>query len=552
MRRKESRGNGLTKKLKKSLTRNLIKGMTGVLMLAFLLGGCKGAEGKGSEKGTDILDPAQISETEETASDAFVPTESPKPEAPELSGEAKTLFSVTDGWKFTFESGAGAWDTTLTVNAQGEFEGEYHDSDLGDTGEGYDNGTLYLSQFTGRFTDVKKISDYVYEAKVTDLTYAEEPEKIQIVDGVRQIFSVANGIAGTDRVRFYLPGAELSILPREYVEWVEGDFGAYVLGKYYRDYPEELPFCGLYNPEEKYGFYSENLGEKNSLYLVNKASFPGLTPDRRELKEDGTYDYGDVSADGSYYVYSLCYRASKESDGAAARNSKAVVEDAISYVMKGQEVRDVYYVDDGFADSFPAAVFINGWNSYMANWTSGSNEDTRYYVARMAVRGNFVYVYGYSASERDDLLHGEAGGFFLSSLTFSGNPERLNCESAGKVAKKICAAVIHSGSDASRILADEVVWVDAGDEELMAKYHLTEEDVTDDYAIVGMDGNYKEYHFNENCPVYVQFPEEGPFQELCSLARFHGKLAEGTYAYLMELYLDENDNVIFAYEPFRP
>ena len=550
MRRKESRGNGLTKNLARSLT----KGMTGALMLALLLGGCKGAEEKGSGEGTEpvYLSSEQNGGIEEKAPDGQIPGESPKPEAPELSQEAKELFSVIEGWKFTFESGAGAWDTTLTVNAKGEFGGEYHDSDLGDTGEGYDNGTLYLSQFTGRFTDVKKISNYVYEAKVTELTYAEEPEKVQIVDGVRRIFSVANGIAGTERVRFYLPGAELATLPREYVEWVEGDFGAYVFGKYYRDYPEELPFCGLYNPEEKYGFYSENLGEKNSLFLVNKASFPGLTPDRRELKADGTYDYGDVSADGSYYVYSLCYRAPKESEGTFGRNAKEVAEDAISHVTKGQEARDVYYIDDSFADSFPAAVFINGWNAYMANWTVGDKEDTRYYVARMAVRGNFVYVYGYSAGERDDLLHGEAGGFFLSSLTFSGNPERLEPESTGRVAKKICAAVIHSGSDATRILADEVVWVDLEDDELMAKYHLTEEDMVDDYAIVGMDGNYKEYHFSENCPIYVQFPEEGPFQELCSLTRFHGKLTEGTYAYLMELYLDENDNVTFAYEPFRP
>ena len=70
--------------------------------------------------------------------------------------------------------------------------------------------------------------------------------------------------------------------------------------------------------------------------------------------------------------------------------------------------------------------------------------------------------------------------------------------------------------------------------------------------VIGLDGNYKEYRLSANCPIYIQYPEEGPFEGLCDQARFHKKLTDDTYDYLMELYLDENDVVTFAYEPFRP
>ena len=60
----------------------------------------------------------------------------------DLSVEALQLFDTVKGWRFCFESGAGAWETNLTIDEQGHFSGEYYDNDPGDVGEGYEGGTV--------------------------------------------------------------------------------------------------------------------------------------------------------------------------------------------------------------------------------------------------------------------------------------------------------------------------------------------------------------------------------------------------------------------------
>ena len=57
-------------------------------------------------------------------------------------------------------SGAGAWSDDLTLCPDGQFFGAYHDSDAGDTGEGYPNGTHYFCEHhpkTGIFPLVERI-----------------------------------------------------------------------------------------------------------------------------------------------------------------------------------------------------------------------------------------------------------------------------------------------------------------------------------------------------------------------------------------------------------
>lgn len=535
-------------------SKKLWKSTLAALILLISLTGCGEKKPASSLEGDPISKESQTESendlTKESTDEGTSPVETQVTEN-KLSEDAAYLFSVIKGWEFDFESGAGAWATTLQVDESGNFSGQYHDSDMGDVGEGYANGTLYLSSFTGRFTDVNKISDCIYEAKVEDLSYEEAPGTTKIVDGVRQIYSEAYGISGTDVVNLYIPGAKIAELPGEYVSWIEYlNFGVYVFGDYYLDFPEELPFCGIYNPAEQRGFFSENVSGKNSTFVVNEVSFPGLKSIRRDLNSDGTYYYVDANDLGTYKVTNLCYRSSKQFN--LYDQQEEFVNDCISHFTEGKQANDVYWLDWSFADSTPDVIYLNGRTTFMAGWTCGSNEDVRYYVARMTVMGNYVYVYGFDCSEWDEYLRGEAGSFLLSSLTFSGDSSRLSSESEDNVARKIYAVVINNGSDSSRILADEVIWVGLGDEDLMEQYHLTDDDMMNDYAIIGEDGNYKEYQLSADCPIYVQYPEEGPFWELQSKNNFHVKLTVGNYAYLMVLYLDANDVVTFAYEPFRP
>ena len=114
---------------------------------------------------------------------------------------------------FGFASGVGGWGTVLTLKPDGTFVGSYHDSEMGVTGEGYPNGTVYISEFSGKFDEFKKIDDYSYSIKLIELT-VEDKGKEYIEDGIRYIVSEANGLDGKDFV-FYIPDTPVEMLPEE-------------------------------------------------------------------------------------------------------------------------------------------------------------------------------------------------------------------------------------------------------------------------------------------------------------------------------------------------
>lgn len=52
---------------------------------------------------------------------------------------------------FVFSSGVGAWATSMTLEQDGAFSGEYYDADMGVCDEDYPNGTVYICDFRGGF-----------------------------------------------------------------------------------------------------------------------------------------------------------------------------------------------------------------------------------------------------------------------------------------------------------------------------------------------------------------------------------------------------------------
>lgn len=104
----------------------------------------------------------------------------------DLSGNAEFAFADLNGWEFWFGSGAGAWRTLLKISVDGTFYGNYMDSDMGDTGEGYPRGITYVCEFSGKFTSVKKVGDYEYSLQCENLkqTGKEGEEEIQEAFGL--------------------------------------------------------------------------------------------------------------------------------------------------------------------------------------------------------------------------------------------------------------------------------------------------------------------------------------------------------------------------------
>lgn len=151
--------------------------------------------------------------------------------------------------EYYFASGAGGWGTYMTVYADGSFDGSYHDSDMGDTGDEYPNGTVYLSNYHGKFKNPVAAADGTYYVELENLDY-DGQGNVELEDGVRYIYSEPYGMAGSDLFAVYLEGTPMSVLPQDYIDWV-----AMPRAWGYDDsYPETLPFNGIYNVMQQEGF----------------------------------------------------------------------------------------------------------------------------------------------------------------------------------------------------------------------------------------------------------------------------------------------------------
>lgn len=155
---------------------------------------------------------------------------------------------------FVFASGAGAWSTSLTLNSDGTFSGSYHDSNMGETGPGYD-GSVYVCNFEGKFTDILQVDDFTYTMKLESCDY-ETPEGEEWIENqVRYVASGAYGIEGGDTFELYLPGKPVESLPDEFIGWSRGLTEDYIPQENGMPLVSTLQTYGLYNVNEGNGFF---------------------------------------------------------------------------------------------------------------------------------------------------------------------------------------------------------------------------------------------------------------------------------------------------------
>ena len=207
--------------------------LTTLFLCAAMLGAC-------AEDPTVVSDKPKESATATTTETATETADTP---------DVKTESLPDMPMEFIFSSGAGGWGTFVTLQSDGSFAGDYYDSNMGETGNGYPNGSRYECNFNGKFTDVVKISDYEYSMKIaylnTDGTRGEE----KIINGINVITSDPYGFDDAGEFILYLPGRNTSDLPEEFINWVQMPMGL-------SDMPATLPFYGLYNVNAECGFFS--------------------------------------------------------------------------------------------------------------------------------------------------------------------------------------------------------------------------------------------------------------------------------------------------------
>lgn len=205
---------------------------TGLLLTVFLFAGC----GKEAEQKQENIQEEEAPEAPEIL-----------PEEPAAEEEAFTFAEVKDR-EFFFSSGAGGWYTVLYIHEDGTFDGHYQDSNLGDWAPEHPNGTIYYSEFSGRFTEPVKVEEKIWSFEIASITYPLGMGE-EIKDGCHYCYVDAYGLEGAKELRMYLPGAEIAGLPEGFRSWV----GYYDLENVSE---KELPFYGLYNVEMEEGFSS--------------------------------------------------------------------------------------------------------------------------------------------------------------------------------------------------------------------------------------------------------------------------------------------------------
>ena len=147
-----------------------------------------------------------------------------------------------------FSSGVGGWGTSLTLERDGTFSGQFHDSDMGAIGEDYPNGTVYLCHFSGRFLNIEKVDEYSYSLRLAELDSDYEAGKEWIENGTKNISSEPYGMEDGDEFILYLPDTPTDGLDEEFLSWWPGRYAL-------EGQPETLEMYGLYNVKMGYGFF---------------------------------------------------------------------------------------------------------------------------------------------------------------------------------------------------------------------------------------------------------------------------------------------------------
>ncbi|MFR0565770.1 PASTA domain-containing protein [Bifidobacterium porcinum] len=130
--------------------------------------------------------------------------------------------------KYIFSVGAGAWSTIMTVNADGTFSADYHDSDLGVTGDGYPNGSRSIASGTGKFNYSKRNDDGSFSMTCDQKAFHQNGTvgDVTIKDGVRvETVDGIYGLTPCNTFTVYPTGYATSALSNDVKSWMYGVIG---------------------------------------------------------------------------------------------------------------------------------------------------------------------------------------------------------------------------------------------------------------------------------------------------------------------------------------
>lgn len=133
--------------------------------------------------------------------------------------EEALTFEQLAGMEWSFSSGAGGWSTDMHIAEDGSFSGTYHDSEMGETGEGYPNGSFYYCNFNGQLSIAGQADDGAWKLHVDSLSMESEPNQESIEDDIRYVTAEVYGLSEGDELLLYAPGTPADALSEEMQMW---------------------------------------------------------------------------------------------------------------------------------------------------------------------------------------------------------------------------------------------------------------------------------------------------------------------------------------------
>ncbi|MBR6158607.1 MAG: hypothetical protein IKQ27_16780 [Lachnospiraceae bacterium] len=543
---------------KKTVYRLLGIALSASLLLPMAGCGSEEPSGRGSITESSGKDSDNTKETTPTPTEEPIPTFVDGDGTIQANPDAENeLFAELSDWSFYFSSGAGGWGTSLYFDEDGTFHGDYHDSEMGSTGPGYDYGTVYTCVFEGKCDDYEEVSKGIYRLHITDLKY--DPEDVETIeDDIRYITAAPYGLENTDQLIVYMPGTPLEKMEDGYFSWVRFDQYVGPDFDWYEDYPEELPYAGIYNPaDDGYGFYGYPDCTENKMCLKNMAKLPGLHNQELTINDDGTYYCEDMDDYGYIVIKNVCIPLD-DTFPSAYDDLEGFVTRCIESIPGEDKPESVYAPDDEYMDF--SLSYISGEPIRYAFWSTGSNEDERWcggvfhYSYIYDENGNssngYAQIYMFKVDSDGDIVSNEFMDEYLHSLAYSGSFEGLSSESS-ESADHWIPVEVSGGDGKGGILADEVVWISGDDIETLEEYGIDPDDVCNDYAIGGADGDFQSYKLSRDCPIYFRFTDN-IFERYQSYDQFCETMDGYSDGRLFYLLLDKNDKVVAMYEPYTP
>lgn len=135
----------------------------------------------------------------------------------------KVLLPFENGLSFTLNSGTGNWETTLVLDNEGGVYGDFRDLNMGEVGEGYENGTYYWNEYWGFSEGIERINDYSYKFVLKDVATSQPGDVEEIDDEDSMKFKTTyniEGIIDESEYILYLPNTPVLELPKDAATWI--------------------------------------------------------------------------------------------------------------------------------------------------------------------------------------------------------------------------------------------------------------------------------------------------------------------------------------------